>query len=247
MKLYYDLHLHSCLSPCASNENTPADLVNMCALAGLDVIALTDHNSTGNCAAFLSAAQRRGLLALPGMELTTAEEVHVICLFPDLARAQAFGRYVTDRLPPMRNDPRIFGQQLLMDSESTVLGEDLHLLSGATVIPISALSSLMEAFSGVAYPAHIDRTSFSLLSNLGFWDRELGFPLAEISPRCPEHFAERRRDLRRVPLISSSDAHALDQIADARYTMDLPERSAEAVLAWLRRGCGGPLTRTKEP
>ena len=89
MKLYYDLHLHSCLSPCGDGEMTPANLANMCALAGLDAVALTDHNTAGNCAPFLAAAARRGLTALPGMELCTREEIHVICLFPALDAAQA--------------------------------------------------------------------------------------------------------------------------------------------------------------
>ena len=92
MKFFYDLHLHSCLSPCGSEDMTPADLAAMCALAGLDIVALTDHNTCGNCAAFCRAAEARGLLALAGMELCTAEEIHVICLFPDPGRAEEFGR-----------------------------------------------------------------------------------------------------------------------------------------------------------
>ena len=89
MKCYYDLHLHSCLSPCGQEDMTPADLAAMCALAGLDVVALTDHNSAGNCAAFLKAAASHGLLALPGMELTTEEEIHVLCWFESLEGAEA--------------------------------------------------------------------------------------------------------------------------------------------------------------
>ena len=100
----FDLHLHSCLSPCGSDDNTPANLAGMCALAGLDIVALTDHNTTGNCAAFCAAAERYGLLALPGMELTTLEEAHIICLFPDLACASAFDAIVHHRLPPMVKD-----------------------------------------------------------------------------------------------------------------------------------------------
>ena len=97
MKLSFDLHMHSCLSPCGGDDNTPANLAGMCALAGLQVVALTDHNTSGNCAAFCSAAKAYGLLALPGMELTTREEAHVVCLFPDIDKALAFSQYVRSK------------------------------------------------------------------------------------------------------------------------------------------------------
>ena len=123
-RLAFDLHLHSCLSPCGGEDNTPANLAGMCVLAGLDVVALTDHNTAGNCAAFCRAAERYGLLALPGMELTTAEEAHVVCLFPDTAAAEEFGALVRKRLPPVKNKASIYGPQILMDGEDNVLGED---------------------------------------------------------------------------------------------------------------------------
>ena len=107
---------------------TPANLAAMCALAGLNAVALTDHNSTGNCAAFCQAAERNGLLALPGMELCTREEVHVVCLFPDLECADAFSDYVGRLLPSVPNDREMFGPQILMDSEDKVLGEETRLL-----------------------------------------------------------------------------------------------------------------------
>lgn len=108
---------------------TPANLAGMCALAGLNVAALTDHNTCGNCRSFLTAAQGYGLLALPGMELTTAEEVHVICLFPEIDRAEAFSAYVHSRLPPIPNRPEIFGAQILMGPEDGKRGEERTLLA----------------------------------------------------------------------------------------------------------------------
>lgn len=172
----FDLHLHSCLSPCGSDDNTPANLAGMCALAGLDIVALTDHNTTGNCAAFCAAAERYGLLALPGMELTTLEEAHIICLFPDLACASAFDAIVHHRLPPMVNDPAVFGPQVLMDADDRVLGEETALLAGATGIGVYEVADLVRSFGGTAFPAHIDRPSFSVLSNLGLWDPAMAFP-----------------------------------------------------------------------
>ncbi len=231
---FFDLHLHSCLSPCGGEEMTPCDLAAMCALAGLQIVALTDHNTAGNCAAFCAAARRCGLLALPGMELTTREEVHVVCLFPGLAEAEAFSRTVRALLPPIPNDPAVFGPQLLMDDRDRILGEETALLAGAADIGVYEAARAVEALGGVAYPAHIDRPSFSLLASLGLWDPALGFPLAEISPHCPPELL-RRRDLAGVRTITACDAHYLHQIPDAHQTMFLSALTPEAVLEWLRR------------
>lgn len=235
MKYYYDLHMHSCLSPCGGDDMTPADLAAMCALAGLDIVALTDHNTCGNCAAFCKAAQARGLLALAGMELCTREDIHVICLFPTTEAAEAFDRRVADRLPGYANDPAIFGRQLLMDEADRVLGEDPRFLAGQTDIGLEEVPALVSAHGGICFPAHIDRPAFSLLGVLGLWDPSLPFSLAEVSPHCPPEFAQ-RPDLAGVRLIADTDAHYLDQVLDARNVMDLPERTARAVLDWLGEG-----------
>lgn len=233
LKLTFDFHLHSCLSPCASEENTPANLAGMCALAGLEAVALTDHNTVGNCAPFLAAAGRLGLVALPGMELTTAEEVHVICLFPDLPSAQAFGDAVYRRLPPLPNDPRIFGPQLLMDDGDGILGEEHRLLAGATAIGVYESAALVASYGGFAYPAHIDRPSFSVLSNLGLWDPGLGFSLAEITRSCSSKLLH-RPDLLGLPTLTASDAHDLSQIADPDQTLEVDAATSRAILAALR-------------
>ena len=236
MRLAFDFHFHSCLSPCGDMAMTPATVAGLCRLAGLDAAALTDHNTCGNCPAFCAAAQAYGLLPLPGMELCTLEEVHVICLFPSLDQAMAYQDLVYRRLGDRINAPGIFGRQVRMDVEDNPIGDEPRLLSGATDIPIYEVRELVEGFGGVAYPAHIDRDSFSLLSNLGLWDPALGFPLAEVSRRCPPDLFCIRRDLRGVPSVMGSDAHYLDQIQDAHQWMEVPSRSPEAVLAWMRRG-----------
>ena len=115
--LFYDLHIHSCLSPCGDDDMTPANLVGMAAVKGLDVIALTDHNSCWNCPAALYHGKNYGVTVIPGMELTTAEEVHVICLFPTLEDALAFDAYVYERLLPVPNREDIFGKQQIMDKK----------------------------------------------------------------------------------------------------------------------------------
>ena len=232
---FYDLHLHSCLSPCGDDEATPADLAGMCTLAGLQVVALTDHNTCGNCRAFQCAAAEHGLLALCGMELSTAEEIHVVCLFPNADSAEAFSAYVYDRLPPIPNRKDIFGAQLCVDEHDTVLREEPRLLALASSIGVYEVCPLVASYGGVCFPAHIDRPSYSLLSQLGLWDPTLPFPLAEVSRNCPAGFLY-RPDLTGVPVITNSDSHALEQIPDGEHTMLLPEYTAEAVLDWLHRG-----------
>ena len=233
MRLSYDLHIHSCLSPCGDADMTPNNIVHMALLAGFDMIALTDHNTAGNCAAFCRAAQRNGLLALAGMELCTREEIHMICLFPTVQAAEGFSRQVARRLPPLKNRPELFGHQYYMDEWDLVLGEERAMLLAAADIGVGEAGALAARFGGVAYPAHIDRASFSLLSVLGLWEPSLGFSLAEVSPRCSPEFRQ-RSDLTGVRLITSSDAHSLDQVWTAEHAMDLPEATTHAVLEYLR-------------
>ena len=202
--------------------------------AGIEAAALTDHNTVGNCAAFCEAAKRYGILALPGMELTTAEEVHVVCVFGNLDAAQAFEAEVFRRLPPLENDPRVFGPQVKMDSEDTVLGEERRMLATATGIGIYEVPGLVASLGGACWPAHIDRPSFSLISNLGLWDPDLGFSFAEVSRSCPPDFLD-RPDLKGLPVITASDAHYLDQVMDACQKVSLPEKNFSSLLAWLKR------------
>ena len=112
-RYYYDFHIHSCLSPCADNDMTPNNLAGMAALAGLNIMALTDHNSSRNCPAFFAAAKKNGIIPVAGMELTTAEDIHVVCLFEHLEDALSFNDEVDDRRILIRNRPDIFGDQMI--------------------------------------------------------------------------------------------------------------------------------------
>lgn len=127
MKFYYDLHIHSCLSPCADDSMTPASIAGTAKLGGLDICALTDHNSVKNCPAFSCACDFYGVIPLFGMELTTSEDVHMICLFSSLDTASEFGSFVDDVRIGYRNKPDIFGRQLIMDEDDNVIGEEENL------------------------------------------------------------------------------------------------------------------------
>lgn len=232
----FDLHIHSCLSPCAEDSSLPAVMAGMFALSGYKIAALTDHNSCGNCGAFLEACGHYGMLGIPGMELNTSEEVHVICLFETLDKAMDFSAMVHSTLPPVKNRKALFGNQFFADKDGSITGEEESLLISASGIGIYQVRDLAAEYGGIAYPAHIDRSSNSLLNNLGLWDPAMGFDLAELSLACPEGFENTRRDLKGVRTIRCSDAHRIEQIPlSPVQTMELDELSIPAVFAWL---CG---------
>lgn len=235
MKLYYDFHTHSCLSPCGDNDMTPYNLVNMAKLLGLDIIALTDHNTCENSASAVKAGEAIGLTVIPGMELCTSEEVHVVCLFPDVESAMNFSDYVISSMPPVKNRPDIFGEQLIMDETDNVIGRQEKLLTIASAISISDVCRTVEDYGGVCYPAHIDRSSYSVLSNLGMITEDMGFSAVEMTAE-----ADRETLLRNHPILNGvqifvdSDAHYLENMKDAENIIDIPENTAKAVIDFIK-------------
>ena len=159
MEVYYDLHIHSCLSPCGDGDMTPANIAGMAAVKGLDVIAVTDHNSCKNCEAAMAAGAEYGVLVIPGMEICTAEEIHAVCLFPGLSEAMDFDHLVHDALPPVKNRPDIFGEQQIYDCRDRICGEEPYLLINACSISFDGLWELVRERDGVRFPAHMDKTA----------------------------------------------------------------------------------------
>ena len=147
INISYDLHIHSCLSPCGDDDMTPANIVGMASLKELDVIALTDHNSAKNCPAFLKFAEEYGILAIPGMELTTEEEVHVVCLFAELSDALDFDAYVYEHLQAVPNEEDIFGKQQLINEQDEIIGTIPNLLINATTIRFDEVYGLFDDLS----------------------------------------------------------------------------------------------------
>lgn len=219
----YDLHIHSCLSPCADDDMTPANIAGMAALCGLQLVALTDHNSCGNCDAFLQACRQYGIVGVPGMELTTAEEIHLVCLFPTLETAQAFDAAVQLKRFPIQNRPTVFGNQLYMDAEDNVLGEEPKLLIPATQLSLEEGTALALSFGGAAYPAHIDRPSNGIIGILGSLPETPYFPTLELNDRA--NFDEYREihGLQERRLLCSSDAHHLWQLREENESIALDD------------------------
>jgi len=223
-RYYYDLHVHSCLSPCADDDSTPANIAGMAALNGLHIVALTDHNTTGNCPAFFQAAKKLGLIPIAGMELTTSEDIHVICLFPTLEIAGEFQKIVDEKRIRIQNKPAIFGHQYLMDAEDTVLGEEEDLLINATTITAEQAFEICFSLGGVSYPAHIDRTSNGMVAVLGAFPTDVGYTAYELNDAASASEYEKRFGvLSRLVRVVSSDAHELGAIAEAENSFMLDD------------------------
>ena len=230
-ELYYDLHIHSCLSPCGDDDMTPANIAGMAAVKGLDVIAVTDHNSCKNCPAVLAAAAEYGILAIPGMEINTSEEVHAVCLFEELKAAMDFDAYVYERLMAFPNKEEIFGRQLIYNKEDEICGTVPNLLINATDISFEGLWELVRGFGGVMFPAHVDKTANSLIANLGFIPPDSKFVTAEVKDLGKLHRVRKENPyLEGCRIISNSDAHYLEDIHEPQLRLQVRERSVRGVL-----------------
>lgn len=233
-RFFYDLHIHSCLSPCGDMDMTPNNLVNMAKLLGLDVIALTDHNTSLNCEAAMKVGEEVGLLVIPGMELTTSEDIHAVCLFPTLEKALDFNSYVDEHRIKIRNKAQIYGRQVIMNERDEEIGEIEHLLLPSGGIGIMDAYRIVRGFGGVCYPAHIDRDSLSILSVLGEIDPACGFRTAELADMSRlDELRLRHPILDSMHIITCSDAHYLENMKDAQNTLELPALTREAVIGYL--------------
>lgn len=230
-KYYYDLHIHSCLSPCADDDNTPNNIAGMASLCGLNIIALTDHNTLKNCPAFFEACDRYGIVPVAGVELTTAEDIHVICLFEELNNGMAFDTELQCHRTFIKNRKDIFGNQFILDGEDNIIGEEEYLLSNATDISVEDAPELAGRFGGICYPAHIDRQANGIISVLGTFPKTPEFNLVEFNlSENIEEYTE-KYSLKDKTVIVSSDAHYLTGIKDKQnyFELDCEPLSSELV------------------
>ena len=231
-RLYCDLHMHSCLSPCANDDMTPSNICGMAMLKGLQMIALTDHNTARNLPAAKICADAYGLLLIPGMEITTKEEVHLLGYFPDVDTAMDFSEFLRGHMPAKKNKPEFFGNQLVMDEDDNTVAIEDELLIAASDLTLSQLTALIRERGGVPVPAHINRGSNGLLINLGFVPEDLSFKAVVVWKGLP---CAHTPQVGKV-VLHSSDAHYLGDIMEAEETIELEEPSVEAFLELLRRG-----------
>ena len=229
-RYYYDLHIHSCLSPCGDNDNTPNNIVGMGVLAGLQIMALTDHNTCRNCPAFFEAAKRQGIIPVAGMELTTAEDIHMVCLFPDLESAMDFDREIQERRILIPNRTDIFGDQWVMDGQDEVIDIEPNLLSNATTVSVEEAPRLVERYGGVCYPAHIDRQANGIIATLGFLPPDTPFSTVELHDGEKEEEYRQKHIPEGTRVVIGSDAHLLWDIRDKAAWLDIPDEPYSSAL-----------------
>ncbi len=230
MAYFADLHIHSCLSPCGDDDMTPANIAGMAKIKGLDIIAVTDHNAARNLPAVQKCCEAYGLLLLPGMEITTKEEVHLLGYFDSVDTALQFGEALKSHLPKKKNNPRFFGRQLVMNEDDEIIDEEEALLIGATDLSLKAAAEMVISFGGVPVPAHINRGSNGLLVNLGLMPPEPFYTTVEAARHLPcEESALRGRHV-----LHSSDAHYLGDIQEREHALQLKEGTVQELLHWMR-------------
>ncbi len=232
-----DLHVHTCLSPCGDLDMHPSGLVAAACRAGLDAVAVCDHNSARNLAATERAAARTGLTVLAGMEVATEEEVHVLALCPDVAAAERLQAQVYAELPGT-NDAAVFGEQVVANEDGDVIDIDPHLLIGATRWSLDRAVRAIHDSGGLAIAAHVDRERFGLIGQLGFVPRALPLDGLEVSRRLPLPLARQRFGGVGLPIVTASDAHEPHEIA-AAVTLMLLARPGFLEVRQALRGANG--------
>lgn len=233
-----DIHIHSALSPCAENRMTPGEILGTLIRMGIDVFSITDHNSGFNCAAFSAAAEERGVLFIPGIELQSAEEIHLLGYFPDLQALEMFCAAVVKpgMMQGVRNDPLRFGNQLKIRSSGEIIGEEEDMLSMPLRQSIDMLVERIHDFNGVAVAAHIDR-GFSVISHLGYIPPELRLDAVEVmDPGKNEEIRSMAMKGTDLNIISSSDAHYLDMIKAPKMRMRLKSMDIKGCLDCIKSG-----------
>jgi 3',5'-nucleoside bisphosphate phosphatase len=211
-----ELHIHTVLSPCAEVEMIPPLIIQEALDKGIKIIAISDHNASANVPAVVKAAEGTNITVLPGIEVQTKEEVHVLCLFDTMEQLVDAQNYIDQHMPALLNDPEYFGEQFVVDETGEFIRREHQLLITSTDLSIDDVFAFAESLGGLAIPAHVDRQAFGLLTNLGFLPPGIQIDAIEISRNTNALEAhEKYPQIRGLPLIQSGDAHRLDEIIGA--------------------------------
>jgi len=242
-----DLHVHTCLSPCAEDEMIPPNILNMAELLGIKVIGITDHNSARNLPAMVEASRGFDGLVLPGIEVQTKEEVHVLCYFENLEVAMDFQDFLYEHLPPRKNDPERLGRQYVVDKMGNVIDEEEKLLIASVDLSVDEVAEKVFDLGGIFIPAHVDRMSFSLIGQLGFIPEYMKLDAVEFSKNLSVDEARSRFPsvFAKYPVVFSSDAHCLRDMVYIRTCFLLEEPTFEEVRRAFK-GWGGRRVIFKE-
>ena len=232
-----DLHVHSSLSPCAEDGMIPPNVIGLLERLDFKIFSITDHNSCGNVEAFCTAAEKKGLVCIPGAELQTSEEVHLLAYFPSVEKIERFfSKVVEPARPPLNNKPEIFGHQSLLDTVGNVIDEEEAMLAMPLDLGIEELVRSIDNHGGIAVPAHIHRR-FGILHQLGFIPPTLRFDAVEGADISDQDNAAVGLDPETV-VLSSSDAHDLHLFTTPKMSLWLEEPTVEECLKCLRNEDG---------
>ena len=227
MRIKYDLHIHSALSPCADDNMTPSNIVGFAKLQGLDAVAIADHNAIANVKVAMDVGDAFDVVVVPAMELQTAEDIHILCLFEKFEDLQSF--YNSINFADIQNRAEIFGEQLILDEDDNVLGQEQRMLLVASGVSVEEVVSLAKQHNGIAVAAHIDREENGMVAILGTVTED--FSVVEISATATKQI-QCCTTGRKV--ITNSDAHTLEDIGVADGELEVTERSAKGILQALR-------------
>ncbi len=230
-----DLHIHTCLSPCADLYMTPCRIVEKASSLGLNIIAICDHNSVENAEITMKLAKEKGINALPGMEVTSSEEVHILGIFGDIDSAKRLQDIVYENLQPVENDKKAFDYQVIVNEKDEVLGFNKRLLIGSTKLSVEEVVELIHHFGGLAIASHIDREVFGIIGQLGFIPPNLRLDALELSRNISTEEATRKfKEYSHIPWIKSSDAHYLSDIGKASICLFMNHSTFEELRLTLK-------------
>ena len=219
-----DLHVHTLLSPCAAVEMTPRNIVRHACTAQIDIVAITDHNAGDNVAATIRAAAGTGIAVLPGMEVQTNEEVHLLTLFEKMRDYVKWHEFIVKHRSQLSNDEKRFGAQFVVDEEDELVKTEDCMLLASTDLGVQTVTQQVAAMGGLTIAAHVDRPAFSLFSQLGFIPSDAILSAVEISRRTSVAEArEKYPQIGLLPIVMSSDAHTIDDFISGPKTMFLME------------------------
>lgn len=227
MKYFYDLHIHSGLSPCADKEMSPANIIAAASIKGLQIIALSDHNSIKNVKITMEIGKMLDILVVPAIELQTNEDIHILCLFETYQDLENF--YNSIQFSNLENKIEVFGNQYIYDEDDNIF-EETRLLFGGADISESEITERTKRYNGIAVPAHIDRGYNGMLAILG--DIPEGYTALEFYKSSPLSLVEKYSKTHH--LIFDSDAHTLEDIGSAMHHIELPSLSIKSLIDYLR-------------
>lgn len=232
---YYDLHIHSVLSPCSDETMTPCNIVNMAKLKGLDIISVTDHNSTANSTVIKTLCETLDLLFIPGIEIESKEGVHLLCYFPSIEIAKDIGNLMLNHLPPVLNQESIFGPQWVMNEKDEIINCESKLLIQSTAFSVEEIVALTHKNNGVVFAAHVNKENHSIVTHLGFIPPNLLLNGIELNDYVLKQRGNQlNKMLNKFPIIINSDAHSLGDISEPIHFLKLQEKTVEAFISYFK-------------